>query len=106
MKGKVYLVGAGPGDPDLITVKGKRLLEEAHIVIYDRLVGDEVLGYIRPEAEMIFVGKKDFRHTVPQEEINALIVKKASEGDLIAISGIGENTAPVILEDAQDFTDD
>ncbi len=83
MKGKVYLVGAGPGDPDLITVKGKRLLEEADIVIYDRLVGEEVLDYINPAAEKMFVGKEDSHHTVPQEEINALIVKKAGEAKVV-----------------------
>jgi len=53
---KVYLVGAGPGDPDLITVKGKRLLERADVVIYDRLVGKGVLDFISPAAEKIFVG--------------------------------------------------
>lgn len=79
-KGKVYLVGAGPGDPELITLKGKRLLEEAEVVIYDRLVGHEVLGYANPAAEKIFVGKEDSCHTLPQEEINRLIADKAMEG--------------------------
>ncbi len=80
IEGKVYLVGAGPGDPELITIKGKRLLEEAEVVIYDRLVAEGVLDFIRPDAERIFVGKEDSFHTIPQEEINALIVRKAKEG--------------------------
>lgn len=82
-KGKVYLVGAGPGDPELITVKGKRLLESAEVVIYDRLVGDGVLTYVGKDVERIFVGKEDSFHTMPQEEINQLIVDKAKTGKVV-----------------------
>ncbi len=79
-KGKVYLVGAGPGDPGLITVKGVQLLKEAEVVIYDRLVHPEILSEINPDAEKLYVGKKCDHHTVPQDDINELIVKKAKEG--------------------------
>jgi uroporphyrinogen III methyltransferase/synthase len=82
-KGKVYLVGAGPGDPGLITLKGFRLLKMADVVIYDRLVHPEILSEIPLETEKFYVGKKCDHHTVPQDEINALIVEKAREGKII-----------------------
>ena len=79
----MYLVGAGPGDPELITVKGRRVLEQAEVVIYDRLVGDGILSYVAKGAEMVFVGKEDSFHTVPQEDINRLIVDKAKTGRVV-----------------------
>jgi uroporphyrin-III C-methyltransferase len=79
-KGKVYLVGAGPGDPELVTVKGLRLITEADVVIYDRLVHPDLLEKVRPKAERCYVGKRCDHHTVPQDEINALMVVKAREG--------------------------
>ena len=82
-RGKVYLVGAGPGDPGLITLKGFRLLQMADVVIYDRLVHPEILSEIPVEAEKFYVGKKCDHHTVPQDEINALMVEKAREDKLI-----------------------
>ena len=82
-KGKVYLVGAGPGDPGLITWKGLRLLKMADVVIYDRLVHPEILSEIPLAAEKLYVGKKCDHHTVPQEEINALMVEKAREGKIV-----------------------
>jgi len=82
-KGKVYLVGAGPGDPELISVKGRRLLEEADVVIYDRLVAQGVLAYIKPDSEKIFVGKMNSFHTIPQDDINRLLVEKAREGNKV-----------------------
>lgn len=81
--GKVYLVGAGPGDPDLITVKGLRYLRRADVVIYDRLIALELLEEIRPEAERIFAGKGPKKHTLPQEEINALLVDRARKGLMV-----------------------
>jgi uroporphyrinogen III methyltransferase / synthase len=78
--GIVFLVGAGPGDPGLITVKGLRLLQEAEVVIYDFLANPALLKHISPEAEIIYVGKKGGDHTLPQNEINRLIVEKASLG--------------------------
>ncbi len=79
-QGKVYLVGAGPGDPGLITLKGFRLLQTADVVIYDRLIHPEILSEIPPEAEKLYVGKECDHHTLPQDEINALMVRKAREG--------------------------
>ncbi len=79
-KGIVYLIGAGPGDPGLFTLKGKLLLEQADVVIFDRLVGDEILSYAPREAEFIYVGKESGRHALSQDEINALLVEKAREG--------------------------
>jgi len=78
--GKVYLVGAGPGDPELLTLKALRLLQLADTIIYDRLVSDEVLGLARRDAERIYVGKQRSDHSVPQEGINALLIKVAKEG--------------------------
>lgn len=76
----VYLVGAGPGDPDLITVRGKRCLEQADIVLYDRLVDPVLLSYAPEGAEMVYVGKRSAQHTVPQDGINALLVEHALAG--------------------------
>lgn len=77
--GKVYLVGAGPGDPELITQKGMKLLKEADCIIYDRLAAPELLAYAREGCECIYVGKADRHHTMPQEEINELLVRKSKE---------------------------
>ena len=78
-KGTVCLVGAGPGDPGLITVKGLKLLREADVVIYDRLVNRRLLQEVRPEAECIYVGKA-VGGAIRQDEINALLIAKAREG--------------------------
>jgi len=80
--GKVYLVGAGPGDPELLTLKAKRLLEKAEVVIYDYLAHPQLLDYAS-QAEKIYVGKTAGRHTLSQEEINELLVKKAQEGKIV-----------------------
>jgi uroporphyrinogen III methyltransferase/synthase len=82
--GKVYLIGAGPGDPGLITVKGFACLQEADVVIYDYLANEQLLSSVKSGAEKIYVGKKGGDHTLPQEKINALIVEKAREGKIIA----------------------
>ncbi len=79
MTGTVYLVGAGPGDPGLLTLKGKTLLELADVVIYDALVSPPILSMINPQAERIFVGKYRGWHSLPQAEITALLVAKAQE---------------------------
>ena len=79
-QGKVYLVGAGPGDPGLITAKGLQCLQEAQVVLYDRLVDQRLLGEASPEAEMLDVGKARGFHREPQEGINRLMVEKALEG--------------------------
>jgi len=83
-KGKVYLIGAGPGDPGLFTLKGKKILEKAEVIIYDRLVKDTVLSFANPEAEYIYVGKVSGQHALSQDEINALLVRKAAEGKIVA----------------------
>ncbi len=82
-KGKVYLVGAGPGDPGLFTLKGKKVLEEADVVIYDYLANVKLLNFCKENVEKIYVGKKGGAHTLPQEEINRLLVKKATEGKTV-----------------------
>lgn len=80
MTGKVWLVGAGPSDVGLLTVKGQRVLEQAQVVVYDALVGQGILAKIPADAELIDVGKRASRHTMPQEEISRLLVRKAQEG--------------------------
>ena len=79
-KGKVYLVGAGPGDPGLLTLKGKECLSRADVVIYDNLANRVFLKYANADAELIYVGKKGGNHTMSQEKINLLIVESAQRG--------------------------
>src|SRR5262245_38147532 len=81
--GTVYLVGAGPGDPDLLTLKGKSCLERAEVILYDRLVSVELLEHAAPSAELIYVGKQAGKHRVNQREIEQLLVRKAREGKLV-----------------------
>lgn len=78
--GFVSLVGAGPGDPDLLTVKGHRVIQQADVVVYDRLVSTEILALASPDAEMVYVGKKLDYHCVPQDQINQILVDKAQAG--------------------------
>lgn len=78
--GIVYLVGAGPGDPDLLTLKAAKLLQQADVVVYDNLVSDGVISLIHDRAEKIYVGKEKNRHTLPQTEINQLLVRLAKKG--------------------------
>jgi len=80
---KVYLVGAGPGDPLLITVKGLRCIGDAGVIVYDRLVDDRLLAGARPEAEKIYVGKSSHGHTMSQAEINELLINKSREGKIV-----------------------
>lgn len=78
--GKVYLVGAGPGDPDLITVKGLRLIQSADVILYDRLAPSQLLAQARPESELIDVGKLPQKHRLDQAEINTVMIQKAQAG--------------------------
>ncbi len=71
--GKVYLVGAGPGDPELLTLKALKLITIADVILYDRLVNERILDHAKPTCKLVYVGKKEGRHTIPQEEINRLL---------------------------------
>ncbi len=82
-KGKVYLVGAGPGDAGLITVRGLECIQLADTIVYDNLVNPSLLKHARPGAEIIFAGKMSRKHTLTQDEINALLVEKAGEGKVV-----------------------
>ncbi len=82
-KGKVYLVGAGPGDPGLMTLKGKTLLEFADVVIYDALVSPQILTMVNPQAEKIHAGKRRGRHSLLQEETNQLLIEKAQTNAVV-----------------------
>ncbi len=81
---KVYLIGAGPGDAGLLTIKGKEILENADVIVYDALANVALLNYARTDAEYIYVGKRANNHALPQQEINTLLIKKAKEGKIVA----------------------
>ncbi|MEG1345313.1 MAG: SAM-dependent methyltransferase, partial [Acidaminococcaceae bacterium] len=83
-KGKVYLIGAGPGDPGLLSIKAMEILQIADAVVYDRLADPRILAYVRPQAEMVYVGKASAQHTMRQPDINQLLVKLAGEGKTVA----------------------
>lgn len=83
MKGKVYLVGSGPGDPELLTVKAKRLIESAEVILYDQLPGEAILEMLPESAEKIDVGKYAGNHKLSQWQINELLVKRAKEGKIV-----------------------
>lgn len=105
-KGLVYLVGAGPGDPGLITAKGLRCIETADVLIYDYLAAKAFLNHARPQCECIYVGKKGGDHTLSQDGINQLIVDKARQGNIVTrlkggdpfIFGRGGEEAEVLVE--------
>src|SRR5919109_3616641 len=81
--GTVYLVGAGPGDPELITVRGLRLLQHADVVVYDRLVPPQLLRQTSPRAELIYAGKSPGHHVLSQAQINALLIDRARKGNMV-----------------------
>ncbi len=83
VKGKVILVGAGPGDPDLLTMRGKKVLEVADVVVYDRLVSNAIMELVHREARLIYAGKTPGKHTYSQDEINETLAREAREGNLV-----------------------
>ena len=83
-KGKVYIIGGGPGDPGLITVRGVECLRKADVVVYDYLVGGGILDYARKDARLIYVGKKGGDHTVSQDNLNQLLIEEAVKGYIVA----------------------
>ena len=109
--GKVYLIGAGPGDPQLLTIKAVKVLKEADVVIYDRLVGEEILCLAPEQAEKIYVGKRTGKHEVPQEKITEIIIEKALGGGKIVrlkggdpfIFGRGGEEAEALVEKGVPF---
>lgn len=84
MSGKVFLIGAGPGDPELMTLRALRMLQEADVVVYDRLVSDEILAMHAENARLIPVGKAPKCHTVPQDRINDILLEEARAGHIVA----------------------
>jgi uroporphyrinogen III methyltransferase/synthase len=110
-KGVVYLVGAGPGDIGLLTVKGLRCLQKAEVVIYDFHLNAQILNYINHDAEFIYAGKRGGHHTMTQDEINAAIVAKASEGKIVCrlkggdpfVFGRGGEEAQVLAKEGLRF---
>ncbi len=111
MKGKVYLVGAGPGDPGLITVKGLECIKHADVLIYDYLASPVLLNYASKNTEIIYVGKKGGDHTLSQDGINSLIAEKANKGFIVTrlkggdpfIFGRGAEEAEVLIEEGIPF---
>lgn len=104
--GKVYIVGAGPGDVDLITVKGLKCIQEADVILYDRLVNKELLSYAKPSADLIYCGKLPSYHAMIQETINHFLVKYAKQGKVVTrlkggdpfVFGRGAEEAQVLAE--------
>ncbi|MXP27481.1 uroporphyrinogen-III C-methyltransferase [Porphyrobacter algicida] len=86
--GTLYLVGAGPGEPDLLTLRAARLIESAELIVHDGLIDPQVLALASPEAQLISVAKRRAHHTLPQDEINALLIRSACAGqDVVRLKG-------------------
>jgi uroporphyrinogen III methyltransferase/synthase len=110
-RGKVYLVGAGPGDLGLVTLRAKECIEDADVIVYDHLANPEMLGWARDEAEIVYAGKTAGAHALPQEEINQLLVKKSQEGKKVVrlkggdpfVFGRGAEEAQAIVSAGVEF---
>lgn len=110
-KNRVYLVGAGPGDPLLLTLKGKKVLQQADVIVYDNLINKEILSFADQDAELIFVGKVPGQHTLAQEDINELLLSKAKEGKKVVrlkggdpfVFGRGGEEALFLLENGVNY---
>jgi uroporphyrinogen III methyltransferase/synthase len=111
MSGICYLAGAGPGDPGLVTLKARKCIEEADVLVYDALSSAELLTWVKPSCEKIDVGKRAANHKLPQDDINALLVKKVSEGNVVVrlkggdpmIFGRGGEEAAVLANAGLEF---
>jgi len=109
--GKVYLVGSGPGDPELLTLKARRLIDSAEVIVYDQLPGKAILGSMPESAEKIDVGKYAGNHTMTQSEINEVLVQKAKEGKIVVrlkggdpyVFGRGGEEAEVLVAEGIEF---
>ena len=108
---RVYLVGAGPGDPGLLTIKGLECIRRADVIVYDRLIHPAILAHARPDAELIYAGKVRGSHAMKQDEINRLLVAKAGEGKTVVrlkggdpfVFGRGGEEAEVLAEAGIEF---
>ena len=111
MKGKVYLVGAGPGDYKLLTLKGLECIKQADVIVYDRLANSNYLKEAKPNCEFIYVGKASSNHTLPQDDINRVIADKAKEGKIVTrlkggdpyVFGRGGEEGQLLKEEGIDF---